>query len=236
MLIKRNENKPDFNMMPMMTMINYRTQPAIGHKDIEDTQKVLPGMKRILIVGSSGSGKSTLARGLGATLELPVIHLDRHFWHPGWVETPKEEWKTIVHHLVQRECWIIDGNYRQTLDIRLAAADTVVFLDLPRWLCTWRALKRRIQYRNRPRPDMAIGCKEPLIDPELFQFLRHIWDYPLRARPHISRELELSAMEKHIVWLTSSRQADQFLANPFDYPAYHPPVSNYPYQYVRRSA
>jgi adenylate kinase family enzyme len=211
MLIKRNENKPDFNMMPMMTMINYRTQPAIGHKDIEDTQKVLPGMKRILIVGSSGSGKSTLARGLGATLELPVIHLDRHFWHPGWVETPKEEWKTIVHHLVQRECWIIDGNYRQTL-------------------------KRRIQYRNRPRPDMAIGCKEPLIDPELFQFLRHIWDYPLRARPHISRELELSAMEKHIVWLTSSRQADQFLANPFDYPAYHPPVSNYPYQYVRRSA
>ena len=48
-------------------------------------------MKRIAIIGPGGAGKSTLAHQIGAKLGLPVIHLDAHYWHEGWVETPKEE-------------------------------------------------------------------------------------------------------------------------------------------------
>jgi adenylate kinase family enzyme len=48
-------------------------------------------MKRILIIGCGGAGKSTLARQLGDKLGLPVVHLDKLFWHPGWVESSKEE-------------------------------------------------------------------------------------------------------------------------------------------------
>lgn len=174
-------------------------------------------MKRILILGSSGSGKSTLARRLGATLELPVIHLDRHFWHPGWVKTPHSDWVAHVKQLVEREAWIMDGNYRSTLDMRMKAADTVIFLDMPRWLCVIRAIKRRIEYMNRPRPDIAHGCKERILDPKFPGFLQHVWDYPSRARPDIKQRLAQYGDNKTIIWLRSRKDVQAFLVNP-----YHP--------------
>ena len=48
--------------------------------------------QRIAVIGSGGAGKSTLARQIGAILGLPVIHLDHHYWSPGWVPTPDDEW------------------------------------------------------------------------------------------------------------------------------------------------
>ncbi len=175
-------------------------------------------MKRVLIIGSSGSGKSTLARQLGARLELPVIHLDRHYWHPGWVGTPDAEWQQTVARLLQREQWVMDGNYRSTLRMRLNAADAVVFLDLPPWICALRALKRRIQYRNRPRPDIAEGCNEPLFDPQLFQFIRHVLSYPDRAKPYVMKQLLQIADSKHVVLLRSPNDVNSFLSAPLDFP------------------
>ncbi len=89
-------------------------------------------MKKILIIGSGGSGKSTLAVRLGELLQLPVIHLDEHFWQPGWVEPPREEWKTKVDEFCSRDAWIMDGNYGGTLEERITASDTVLFLDRSR--------------------------------------------------------------------------------------------------------
>jgi len=66
-------------------------------------------MRRIALVGPGGAGKSTLARRLGARLGLPVVHLDAEHWHPGWVETPAEEWAEKVRALASGERWIIDG-------------------------------------------------------------------------------------------------------------------------------
>lgn len=105
--------------------------------------------QRIILIGSGGSGKSTLARQIGAVLSLPVIHLDALFWQPGWVETPRPEWEALQRELVARDRWVIDGNYGHTLDIRLAAADTVIFMDMPRLVCAWGAIKRRIMYAGR---------------------------------------------------------------------------------------
>ncbi len=79
-------------------------------------------MKRIAIIGPGGAGKSTLARQIGAKTGLPVIHLDAHYWHEGWVETPKEEWAQAVRELAEGEAWVMDGNYGGTMEIRLPAA------------------------------------------------------------------------------------------------------------------
>jgi len=148
-----------------------------------------------------------------------VVHLDRHYWHPGWIGTPEPEWQREVSRLVQREEWIIDGNYRSTLEMRLEAADSVVFLDLPPWICALRAVKRRIQYHNRPRPDIADGCKEPLFDPQLIQFLRHVLSYPDRAKPYVMSQLTAIASEKHVVLLQSTKDVNNFLNAPQDYPS-----------------
>jgi len=69
-------------------------------------------MQRIAVVGSGGAGKSTFATELGRRLGLPVIHLDEHYWQPGWVATPAEQWQDRQRGLVAYDCWIVDGNYR----------------------------------------------------------------------------------------------------------------------------
>ena len=165
-------------------------------------------MRRVLVIGSGGAGKSTLARRLGERLGLEVIHLDREFWRPGWVEPPRDEWRRKVEELCGREAWVMDGNYSGTLDVRLAACDTVVFLDLPRAVCVWRVLKRSVMYRNAPRPDMAGGCREQFD----LKFLHWVWTYPSRRRANILARLDESAAEKRVIHLRSDAEAERFLA------------------------
>ncbi|NEY74216.1 DNA topology modulation protein, partial [Bacillus mesophilus] len=117
-------------------------------------------MKKVVLIGSGGSGKSTLARQLGEKLKINVYHLDALFWKPNWVGVLKDEQRKVQNDLVNKEEWIIDGNYGGTMDIRLNAADTIILLDINRTICVYRAFKRMMQYRNKTRPDMGEGCEE----------------------------------------------------------------------------
>lgn len=166
-------------------------------------------MKKILIIGSCGAGKSTFAVRLSERLGLPVIHLDKFYWNPGWVKTPEPEWHERVAELIRRDSWIIDGNYSGTLDVRLAACDTVIFLDVVRAVCLWRVLKRVATYRKGSRPDMAEGCREK-ID---LEFVRWVWGYPTRTRPKILKRLEESARDKRVVVLRTRDEIENFLAS-----------------------
>ena len=87
-------------------------------------------MKKVVLNGPGGPGKSTLARQLGNKLKLNVYHLDTLFWKPNWVGVSKNEQREIQIELMKKEEWIIDGNYGGTMDIRLNAADTIIFLDV----------------------------------------------------------------------------------------------------------
>ncbi|MFC5694776.1 topology modulation protein [Pseudomonas sp. GCM10022186] len=164
-------------------------------------------MRRVLVIGSGGAGKSTFSRRLGQRLGLPVVHLDAHYWRAGWVEPAREEWTLAVARLLEREHWVIDGNYSGTLPARLAACDTVVFLDLPRWLCLWRVCWRALSHRGRTRPDMADGCPERL-EPA---FLRWVWDYRRRSRPAVLALLAEAGRQRKVVHLGSRREVERFL-------------------------
>lgn len=164
-------------------------------------------MHRIMIIGCSGAGKSTLARQLGDILQLPVHHLDRLFWRPGWVETPRDEWINIQRQLFAAPQWIIDGNYGGTMDLRLTACDTVIFLDYARRVCLWRAVKRLLIHRRRVRPDMTAGCPERITG----QFLRWIWRYRRDRRPGILAQLSKLQDQKSVIMLSSPKAADRFL-------------------------
>lgn len=191
--------------------INYR--PEMGRNDEQRGRPLtIPG-QRIVIIGSSGSGKSTLARALGSQLNINVIHLDQHFWQAGWIPTDGAIWNKRVQKMVQAPSWIIDGNYRNTLAVRLQAADTIIFLDVPRLVCMWRAIKRRVQYAYSERPDMAYGCDEQIFDPGLFSFLRRISQYPYRARPDVVSRLAQLRPDQQLFWLSSNNEVTQFLAH-----------------------
>jgi adenylate kinase family enzyme len=169
-------------------------------------------MRKVLVIGSGGAGKSTFARRLGALRGSEVIHLDALYWNPGWVETPKDVWAERVAALVERDAWIMDGNYSGTLDIRLKACDAVVFLDMPRLLCLWRVLQRALMYRTRSRPDMAAGCPEKL-DRDFLKFLLWVWNYPKQTKPKILARIQENSGSKKVVWLRSPAGAEKYLAD-----------------------
>jgi len=164
-------------------------------------------MRRVLVIGSGGSGKSTFSTRLGALLHLEVHHLDKLFWHPGWVETSRDEWLKVVTELSDRHSWIMDGNYSGTLEVRIQKCDTVIFLDLSRWLCLWRIIMRVLRFRDGTRPDMAEGCRERF-DAE---FIAWVWNYPRRSKPKVVRLLAEHSEGKKIVWLRSRAEVKQFL-------------------------
>src|SRR3990167_8538521 len=77
-------------------------------------------MKKIVLLGRGGAGKSTTARKIGEIASLPVIELDKYFWHPGLIPLSKYD----------------------VLNERLKLADTIIILNFPFWTCFLRASKR----------------------------------------------------------------------------------------------
>jgi adenylate kinase family enzyme len=117
-----------------------------------------------LILGPGASGKTTLARRLGQFTGLPVIELDTLFWRPGLVATPRDAWVEIQRRLIEDSDWIMDGDLGpyDAVEDRLAAADTIIFLDFGIVRCAWQAIRRShersdfwiwlLHYRCRSRP------------------------------------------------------------------------------------
>ena len=165
-------------------------------------------MNRILIIGCSGSGKTTLTHQLAEQTGLPIIHLDQEYFFPGWKEPKYEDWAKTVEQLAARDQWIMDGNFSGTFKYRLPRADTIVYVDMPTWLCLWRVIKRTIRHHGKVRPGSAPGC------PERFDahFLHYVMRYNSSRRPGILRVLaEQRGLGKEVFRLRSRREVRDFL-------------------------
>lgn len=163
---------------------------------------------KIVIIGSFGGGKTTLALQLSDILNIPVYHLDRYFWLPGWKEKPEDARIKILEELVQKEQWIIEGSYLRLSGSRLNAADTIIFLDMPTWLCLLRIFYRYFKDRKRTCPDLPPGCSRNLtlwrIGKVLFFRIRH--------HKELSQKLHSYELDKEIVWLHSPQEVESFLS------------------------
>ncbi len=146
-----------------------------------------------MILGPGAAGKSVLASRLGDITGLPVIELDKRFWRPGLAATPPAQWADIQRALVRPEKWIMDGDLGpyDVIGVRLQAADTIVFLDFPRWRCAWRAIRR-----SRERAD----------------FWRWLWNYRRHSRPLIRQAIATHADRAGLHVLTTPRAIERFVA------------------------
>jgi adenylate kinase family enzyme len=141
---------------------------------------------------------------------MPVIHLDFHYWKPGWVEPSEREWRDKQRALLAGAAWIADGNDPDTLDLRLERAETVVLLETPWWICAARAFLRGLR---KPVGEMPDGCEDSAT-----RRLRDEWRLIWVAWSHRRSETEhtramISRHGKHagLRVISSKREAQEFL-------------------------
>ncbi len=157
------------------------------------------------MIGCGGSGKTTLSRELGARLELPVVHIDGHYWRDG-AQLGPEQWAAAHRHLIGADRWVIDGMKLGTLPERLARADTVVFLDLPARTCLLGVARRRARFRGAMRPELGV------YDRITWEFLLWIARFRRRHRPRIVALLDAHRQRADVVVLRSRRDVRRWLA------------------------
>jgi adenylate kinase family enzyme len=175
------------------------------------SESPLPIGRRVVVTGLAGSGKSTLAVALAAKTGLPVVYLDLYFWKPGWVAPSEAEWRDKQRVVLAGDEWIADGNYHETLDLRLERADTLVGLDMPWWRCSGRALLRGFRMPG----ELPEGC-----DYSAWARLRDEWRLAGRvwrkrhSEPQREREV-VSQYGQHVAVhvLTSREAVRDFLEN-----------------------
>lgn len=158
-------------------------------------------MKKIIVIGCPGSGKSTFARALHHKMGIPICHLDTLFWNADKTAVEKSVFRERLTRVLEMNAWIIDGNYASTMEIRMAACDTVFFLDYPTDVCL-AGVKARI---GKPRGDMPwIETEE---DAEFVEFIK---GYNKEQKPKV---LALLTQYRHkdIFVLKDRKQADAVL-------------------------
>lgn len=168
-------------------------------------------MNRIMVMGvSAGVGKSTFARELGDILNIDVHHLDRFYWRPNWVEAPLEEFSNSQQEVVAQDQWIIEGNYGSTYEIRAQYADTIIYLELPLYVCLYRVFKRWISHIGKTRPDMGEDCKEKLD----YQFIHFICTTYHRRKKQMRdrfQAFEEDSSDKRVIILKNKAEIREYL-------------------------
>jgi len=167
-------------------------------------------VRRIAIIATaSGCGKTTFGRALAARLGVPFVELDAINHQAGWTELDPEELRRRVEPLVAGDAWVIDGSYQSKLGhLVLEAADTVVWLDLPRrvWLprLVLRTLRRIVLREvlwngNRETPRTALSGRDSLLA------------FALRNAPRRRRRYPRELAGFRVARLRSRAEADAFL-------------------------
>jgi adenylate kinase family enzyme len=150
---------------------------------------------KIAILGLPGSGKSTFALKLGEKHSIPVHHLDDYVFD-GKVKREKQEFLTMQDKLLQGESWILEGCALSSLERRYPHSDMVIYFQLPRALCIWRAFKRYFQ----EWPNKVFN----------WALVKYTWNFERDQTAKIEA-LKMKHPEVEFILFTSSEDAQKFL-------------------------
>lgn len=171
-------------------------------------------MNRIVVVGAPGCGKTTTGRRIGAALGIPYTELDSLWWDPNWTEVGEDEFKRRAAEVVGGDRWVVDGNYFSvgSRDVIWPAADTIVWLDLPRWVAVPRVIRRSAR-RVFTREELWNGNREGwnVLSPD--SIVKFAWTaWPKYGERY--RELVASGDFAHLGWvhLRSPSEVGRWLA------------------------
>lgn len=158
-------------------------------------------MKKVIVIGCCGSGKSTFARHLHACTRIPLFHLDQLNWNADKTTVEKTVFLKRVKEVIEKDTWIIDGNYGSSMEMRMQACDTVFFLDYPVDICI-QGIYDRV---GKVRTDMP--WVEDEADEDLIEFVKN---YEKEDRPEVLNLLS-KYKEKDIHIFHTRKEANAYL-------------------------
>ena len=154
--------------------------------------------KKIIVIGCSGSGKTTFSRRLNKIISIPAYYLDSVYWNEDATHISRVEFIKKQEEIFRKKEWIIDGNYRNTLEMRIKEADLIFFFDIPVADCL-----DGVKFRTY-RPELP--CDLP-VDDELISFVEN---FNTDVKPVILKHFEKYS-DKKIITFKSRAEADEYL-------------------------
>ncbi len=159
-------------------------------------------MNRVIIIGPGGAGKSYFSKQLAGITNLPLYHLDNIFWKEDWTHISRDEFDKKLLEILEKDEWIIDGDYSRTYEIRMKYADTIYFLDFPLEVAL-AGVESRI---GKPRDD--IPWREDIFDPEFKQLIMNWYKNTL---PVLRKLLGQYKEIKNIIVFKTREEIDSFV-------------------------
>jgi adenylate kinase family enzyme len=162
-----------------------------------------------MVFGNAGGGKSILSRRIAALRGLPVFSLDQLQSRTGGLAVPDAEFVAAHDAILGQDAWVLDGfGTTETFMRRVAAADTLVFVDHPLWRHYWWDLKRSIGGLFRT----PVGWPEGWPVARTYRdHVRLIWTVHREWTPWSRRLVEEHAADKQVVHLRTPREMRAFL-------------------------
>ena len=164
------------------------------------------GYNKIVIFGASGAGKSYMSRRIAELTGCPVYHLDAVFYQHGWVTVSEDEFIVCQREMMSNRTWIIEGNYKKTMEFRFAAAELIIFLDVNRFTrilaAAWRQSKKR--------PDLPDLEKRSIFSKEFLNLVKMQWSHGNVTRNKVM-ELRGKYQDKAFLHIKGRRSAKKLL-------------------------
>ena len=86
--------------------------------------------------------KTTFGKNLAAVLSVEYIEMDALFWGKDWYWPSDDEFFPKLAFALEKDQWILDGNYTRTIPIKWKNVDAVIWLDFSFFRTMFQALKR----------------------------------------------------------------------------------------------
>ena len=166
-------------------------------------------MNRVVVFGKPGGGKSTLSRKLSAVTGIKLCPLDLIEYKQNGDRVSPEEYSKKHADLIGSDSWIIEGlGTLKSFWLRVDAADTLIYVDLPYYVHYWWVTKRLLKsFIVKPEgwPEGSSVLKGTLASWKYLRLSPKFWT------PELFEEIQYCGKGKDIYRITSVKEINNFV-------------------------